>query len=172
MTVPLMLLAVGSAAAGALMVTPVKDWLDPTVFGVSPEAGDAEAAVHLSHTTITVLSLVVTVLGALGAYALFRNGTALQEQPAGPLVTAARKNLYGDAFNETVFEKPGKYLTRALVYFDIKGIDGLVNGLAAVVGGGSGRLRRAQTGFVRSYALSMLGGAVLVAVAFLVVRLG
>jgi NADH-quinone oxidoreductase subunit L len=173
MTVPLMLLAVGSAAAGALMVTPVKDWLDPTVFGVSPEAGDAgQTAEHLSHTTITVLSLVVTVLGALGAYALFRNGTALQEQPAGPLVTAARKNLYGDAFNETVFEKPGKYLTRALVYFDIKGIDGLVNGLAAVVGGGSGRLRRAQTGFVRSYALSMLGGAVLVAVAFLVVRLG
>jgi NADH-quinone oxidoreductase subunit L len=44
--------------------------------------------------------------------------------------------------------------------------------LAALVGGGSGRLRRLQTGFVRSYALSMLGGAVLVALAFLVVRIG
>ena len=54
------------------------------------------------------------------------------------------------------------YLTRALVYFDNRGIDGLVNGLAAAVGGGSGRLRRLQTGFVRSYALSMLGGALLV----------
>ena len=80
------------------------------------------------------------------------------------MVTAARSNLYADAFNEAVFEKPGKYLTRALVYFDNKGIDGLVNGLAAAVGGGSGRLRRTQTGFVRSYALSMLGGALLVAV--------
>jgi NADH-quinone oxidoreductase subunit L len=88
------------------------------------------------------------------------------------VVTAARKNLYGDAFNEAVFEAPGKYLTRALVYFDNKGIDGLVNGLAAMVGGGSGRLRRVQTGYVRTYALSMLGGALLVAVAFIAVRLG
>ena len=68
------------------------------------------------------------------------------------LVTAARRNLYTDAFNEAVFEKPGIFLTRALVYLDNRGIDGLVNGLAAAVGGGSGRLRRLQTGFVRSYA--------------------
>ncbi len=170
MTVPLMLLAIGSAAAGALMATPVQDWLNPTVFGV--EGGEVPEHVHLSHTVVTILSIAITVLGGLLGWWLFRNGTSLQEQPAGPVVTAARKNLYGDTVNETVFEKPGTYLTRALVYFDNKGIDGLVNGLAAAVGGGSGRLRRAQTGFVRSYALSMLGGALLVAVAFLVVRLG
>ena len=170
MTVPLMLLAIGSAAAGALMATPVQDWLNPTVFGV--EGREVAEHVHLSHTVVTILSIAITVLGGLLSWWLFRNGTALQEQPAGPVVTAARKNLYGDAVNEAVFEKPGTYLTRALVYFDSKGVDGLVNGLAAAVGGGSGRLRRAQTGFVRSYALSMLGGALLVAVAFLVVRLG
>jgi NADH-quinone oxidoreductase subunit L len=166
MTIPLILLAVGSAASGYLMSTSVVTWLTP-VFGDQTEPHGP-----LSHTTVTVLSIAITVLGAGIGWLLFRGGTALQPQPAGPLVVAARKNLYGDAVNETVFEKPGKYLTRALVYFDNKGIDGLVNGLAAAVGGGSGRLRRAQTGFVRSYALSMLGGAVLVAVAFLLVRLG
>ena len=88
------------------------------------------------------------------------------------MVTAARNNLYTDAFNEAVFEMPGKYLTRALVYLDNRGVDGLVNGLAAAVGGGSGRLRRAQTGFVRSYALSILGGALLVVAAMLAVTLG
>jgi NADH-quinone oxidoreductase subunit L len=165
MTVPLILLAVGSVISGWLMSTSVVTWLTP-VFG-EHEEGHA----NLSSGAVTILSIVVTVLGALAGWWLFRNGTALAEQPAGPVVTAARKNLYGDAVNETVFEKPGKYLTRALVYFDNKGIDGLVNGLAAAVGGGSGRLRRTQTGFVRSYALSMLGGALLVAVAFLVVRL-
>jgi NADH-quinone oxidoreductase subunit L len=103
---------------------------------------------------------------------LFRNGTAEQEQPAGAVVTAARRNLYTDAFNEAVFERPGIYLTRALVYLDNKGIDGLVNGIAASVGGGSGRLRRLQTGFVRSYALSMLTGALLIVGAFLAVQLG
>ena len=46
----------------------------------------------------------------------------------------------------------------------------VVNGTAALFGGSSGRLRRLQTGFVRSYALSMLGGTVLVAAALLVVR--
>jgi NADH-quinone oxidoreductase subunit L len=126
----------------------------------------------LGHTAVTILSIVVTVLGAGLGWMLFRKGTAVQERPAGPVVTAARKNLYGDAFNESVFEAPGRYLTRALVYFDNKGIDGLVNGLAAMVGGGSGRLRRVQTGYVRTYALSMLGGALLVAVAFIAVRLG
>jgi NADH-quinone oxidoreductase subunit L len=171
MTVPLILLAIGAAVAGGLMATPVKDWLDPTVFGV-PSGAEAIESGHLGHTAVTILSIVVTVLGALLGWFLFRTGTALQQQPAGPLVTAARKNLYTDTINELVFERPGKYLTRALVYFDNRGLDGLVNGLAAAVGGGSGRLRRAQTGFVRSYALSMLGGALLVAVAFLVVRLG
>ena len=50
------------------------------------------------------------------------------------------------------------------------GVDGAVNGLAAGLGGTSGRLRRTQTGFVRSYALSMLGGTLVVLVAFLAVR--
>jgi NADH-quinone oxidoreductase subunit L len=166
MTIPLVLLAVGSVLAGALMATSVADWLTP----VLGEHGEHEAA--LPHWSITTLSLAVTVLGAGLAYALFRNGTALQEQPAGPIVLAARRNLYADAFNEAVFEKPGIFLTRALVFLDNRGIDGLVNGLAAAVGGGSGRLRRLQTGFVRSYAMSMLTGALLVVAAFLALQLG
>jgi NADH-quinone oxidoreductase subunit L len=46
-----------------------------------------------------------------------------------------------------------------------------VNGLAALLGGTSGRVRRLQTGFVRSYALSMLGGVIVVVGALLLVRL-
>jgi NADH-quinone oxidoreductase subunit L len=167
MAVPLILLSIGSVAAGWLMSTSVPTWLEP-VFGEE----QAEPHGVLSHTVITILSIVVTLLGAGLAWAMFRNGTAKQEQPAGPLVTAARRNLYTDAFNEVVFEKPGIYLTRALVYLDNRGIDGAINGLAASVGGSSGRLRRLQTGFVRSYALSMLTGAVLVVGAFLAIQLG
>ena len=68
--------------------------------------------------------------------------------------------------------RPGQYLTRSLVFFDNRGVDGLVNGLAALVGGTSGRVRRWQTGFVRSYALSMLVGSSVVVMALLAVRLG
>jgi NADH-quinone oxidoreductase subunit L len=167
MTVPLVLLAIGSVVAGGLMAGPVPRWLSSVL-------GRPETPIEpvLQHWAITTLSLVVTVLGVGVAWALFRNGTALEEQPAGVVVTAARRNLYTDAFNEIVFERPGIYLTRALVYFDNKGIDGLVNGIAASVGGSSGRLRRLQTGFVRSYALSMLTGALLVLGAFLAIQLG
>ncbi len=64
-----------------------------------------------------------------------------------------------------------KYAARALVWCDASGIDGFVDGSAAVVGGLSGRLRRTQSGFIRSYALSMVGGAVLVLLALLLVRI-
>lgn len=147
------------------MVSPVKHWLEPVL-------GSGEHEPVLPKLLITVLTLVLSLLGAGLAWALFRRGTAEQAQPAGVLVTAARRNLYTDAFNEAVFERPGIYLTRALVYVDSRGVDGIVNGVAASVGGGSGRLRRLQTGFVRSYALSMLTGAVLVVGAFLALQLG
>jgi NADH-quinone oxidoreductase subunit L len=160
-----MLLAVGSIVAGGLMASPVAHWLAPVL-------GEGEHEPVLPKLLITVLTVAVSLLGAGLAWALFRNGTALAEQPAGVVVTAARRNLYTDAFNEAVFERPGIYLTRALVYLDNKGIDGLVNGIAASVGGSSSRLRRLQTGFVRSYALSILTGALLIVGAFLAVQLG
>jgi NADH:ubiquinone oxidoreductase subunit 5 (subunit L)/multisubunit Na+/H+ antiporter MnhA subunit len=85
---------------------------------------------------------------------------------------AARKALYADTINESLFMRPGQWLTRALVFFDNRGVDGAVNGLAATLGGSSSRLGRTQTGFVRTYALGMLGGAVLVAGALLAVTAG
>jgi NADH-quinone oxidoreductase subunit L len=169
MTVPLILLAVGSVGAGWLLSTSVPDWLTATA-GLREQEEGHEAL--LAHWLVTLLSLLVTALGVGLAWWLFRNGTAKQPQPAGPLVTAARRNLYTDAVNEAIFEKPGIFLTRALVYLDNRGVDGLVNGLAATIGGSSGRLRRLQTGFVRSYAMSMLTGALLVVAAFLALQLG
>ena len=67
--------------------------------------------------------------------------------------------------------RPGQRLTKGLVYVDDVLIDGFVDGLAALVGGTSGAARRLQTGFVRSYALTMLGGALLAVVATLAVTL-
>jgi NADH-quinone oxidoreductase subunit L len=90
--------------------------------------------------------------------------------PRGSFLTAfARRDLYGDALNEALLMRPGQWLTRLAVFFDNRGVDGLVNSLAAVIGGSSGRLRRIQTGYVRSYALSIfVGAAVLVGAWFVV----
>jgi NADH-quinone oxidoreductase subunit L len=79
------------------------------------------------------------------------------------LTVAARRDLYGDAINEAAFMRPGQQLTRALVVVDDKAIEGSVAGLAATVSRSSDGLRGLQTGFARTYALSMLAGTALVA---------
>ena len=62
-------------------------------------------------------------------------------------------------------------LVRGLLAFDRYGVDGALTGGPVAVGGVAGQLRRVQNGFVRSYALSLLGGVLLVVLALLAVNL-
>jgi NADH-quinone oxidoreductase subunit L len=128
----------------------------------------------VSKPVLTALTLIVVAVGILGAYLLFgRKRDQVPDvapQRVSFVTRAARRRLYADDFNEAVLMRPGQWLTAALVFFDNKVVDGAVNGTAAAFGGGSGRLRRTQTGFVRSYALTMLGGTVAVVAALLAVR--
>jgi NADH-quinone oxidoreductase subunit L len=171
MTGPMALLAVGSVVSGGLLVLggALQHWLTPSL-GEPIEAG----AHTISPTVLTALTLLVVAGGVAGAWFAYGTKPVPVTPPVAvtPFTVAARKNLYFDSLNESLLMRPGQYLTRALVYFDNRGIDGAVNALAAGIGGGSARLRRLQTGFVRSYALSMFGGALLVVAALLAVRLG
>ena len=167
MTGPMVVLAVGSVVSGFVLVNvfPLTDWLAPVV--------GAEPVDHLiPPVVVSIIVTAVSGLGVLLAYLQYGRKAVPTTAPVavGPLTVAARNNLYLDSLNESVLMRPGQYLTRALVFVDNRGIDGAVNGVAAGVGGGSGRLRRIQTGFVRSYALSMFGGALLVVGALLVTR--
>jgi NADH-quinone oxidoreductase subunit L len=169
MTWPRVVLGVGSLVAGWLLIFGggAQHWLAPSV-GPSVEVG-----VHtISPVVLSILTLLVMGLGMLGGWVAFGTRPVPIEPPVGvsPITAAARRNLFADAFNEVVLMRPGQWLTRALVYFDNKVVDGVVNGAAAAFGGGSARLRRAQTGFVRSYALSMLGGSIAVVAVLLAVR--
>ncbi len=169
MTWPMIALGVLSLVGGYLLIFGggLQHWLTPFL-GPSGEEG-----VHtVSPVVLTILTLVVVALGVGGAWVAFGMRLVPATQPVGVSVvtTVSRNKLYTESFNEVVLERPGLWLTRALVYVDGKGVDGAVNGLAAGFGGGSGRLRRLQTGFVRSYALSMMGGAVAVVAVLLAVR--
>jgi NADH-quinone oxidoreductase subunit L len=168
MTVPMIVLGFLSLVGGFVLTFGggLQNWLAPVVG--KPE----EAGVHtISTPVLTALTLVVVAGGAAGAWLVFGRNPVPVTQPAGSFVTvAARRNLYADAFNESVLMRPGQWLVRGLVFFDNKGVDGAVNTVAAGLGGGSGRLRRLQTGFVRSYALSMLAGTAAVLAVLLAVR--
>jgi NADH-quinone oxidoreductase subunit L len=166
MTVPLILLAVGSVVAGWFLIVDARfsNFLAPVV-GVPP-------TMHGIWSTPGIIALVLVVLGIGLAAAMYGRVPVPFTAPRGSVLTrAARADLYGDAFNESVLMRPGQWLTRLSVFFDSRGVDGLVNGLAATIGGTSGRVRKIQNGFVRSYALSMVFGAVLLVALLLAVRL-
>jgi NADH-quinone oxidoreductase subunit L len=165
MTWPMIVLAIGSVGAGAFLIINdrLQDFLAPVV-GVPPDP-------HGFVTVTGVVALVLVLAGVALAWAMYGRVPVPSVAPRGRFLTvAARKDLYGDAFNESVLMRPGQWLTRLSVYFDNRGVDGLVNTLAATVGGSSGRLRKLQTGFVRSYALSMFVGAAVLVALLLVVR--
>jgi NADH-quinone oxidoreductase subunit L len=169
MTAPMLVLAALSLIGGFLLIfgAGTQHWLEPSV-GPSVEEG----AHTISPVVLTLITLVVVALGVLGGWVAFGTRPVPVQQPVGvsPVTTFSRRNLYADAFNEAVLMRPGQWLSRALVYLDNRGVDGVVNGLGAAFGGSSARVRRAQTGFVRSYALSMLGGTIAVVAVLLAVR--
>jgi NADH-quinone oxidoreductase subunit L len=168
MTAPLWVLGALSAIGGAGLLYlggGVIDWLEPVT-------GSEEHELGIPVWAMTVIILAVIAVGAAVGWLIFGRQPVPVTAPRGSVVTvAARRDLYGDAVNEALLMRPGQYLTRSLVYLDNRGVDGAVLGTAAAMGDLSSRLRRWQTGFVRSYALSMLAGAAIVVVAMLLVRL-
>jgi NADH-quinone oxidoreductase subunit L len=167
MTWPMIVLAVGSVASGGLLAIggTLQHWLEPVV-------GAHEEVTHAMPVWVTtVITLAVVAVGIAVAYRMYSARPVPAEAPAGSLLTvAARRDLYGDALNEQVLMAPGAGLTLGLVELDDKAIDGSVTGLAAAIGRLSGAMRMAQTGFARSYALSMFAGAVLLVAAILAVK--
>lgn len=166
MTLPMIVLAVGSVFAGGLFSVneAFVKWLEPVTsfaHGHSP----------VSATTVTTATIVVLLIGVGIAWLMYGRKPVPALAPRGSLLTrAARRDLLQDDFNHIVFVRGGEELTGTLVQLDRTLVDGAVNGTAASMGGLSGLLRRLQTGFVRSYAVQMLGGAAVLVAATLLMR--
>ncbi|MCG6499544.1 NADH-quinone oxidoreductase subunit L [Kitasatospora sp. A2-31] len=166
MTTPMILLAFGSVFAGGLFVlnNSFVNWLEPVT-------GHQEGNSPLTPLTVSVLATVCMLIGVAISYLMYGRSAVPVVPPVGsPFTRAARRDLLQDDFNHAVLVRPGSALAAALVYFDSRGLDGIVNGLAAAIGGISSRLRRIQNGYVRSYALSMFGGTLVLVATTLLMR--
>ncbi|MEV6230179.1 NADH-quinone oxidoreductase subunit L [Saccharopolyspora shandongensis] len=168
MTAPMIVLAIGSVAAGMFLAGG-----DRLVGFLTPSLGELHEAEHtaIPHALIPVLTVALSALGALIAWLVVGRKPVPVERPerVSPIVRAARADLGGNALNNALAVRPTFGLSRGLVTVDRKGVDGAVNGIAGFLGFSSGRLRRLQTGFVRSYALSMLFGGILLIAALMAV---
>ncbi|SNS27366.1 NADH-quinone oxidoreductase subunit L [Rhodococcoides kyotonense] len=159
MTAPMIVLAIGSVAAGALLTLggSLSRWLEPVV-------GEAEEAHVVPAWVVTVLALGVVAVGVAVAYSRYARSPipSVAPEPVSALTTAARADLYGDAVNEAVLMRPGQELTSAAARFDEAAVAGVTRAVSAGVAGLSSRIRQVQSGYVRSYALTMLAGTAIV----------
>jgi len=168
MTVPMMLLAVGSVFAGGLFKVG-----DGFVHWLEPVTRFEEGHPPVASGVVTAATMVTLVLGAGAAWLQYGRAsvTVPSVAPRGnPFTRAARRDLLQDDINHALLVEPGRRLTRGLVAVDEKVVDGAVRGTASSFGGLSGRVRRLQNGFVRSYAVSMFGGAAILVAATLLMR--
>jgi NADH-quinone oxidoreductase subunit L len=129
------------------------------------EAG-VEWALMLSAVLIAVIALVV-------AYYAYIKRPELPGEVAksvGPAYSLIYNKYYVDEFYVAVIVEPLKKLADWLAWvFDVRVIDGVANGVGRLVVWCGKQARMIQSGYVRSYALAILGGAVIL-LAYILMR--
>ena len=161
MTVPLLVLAAGAVLAGLLLSTSAEGTLARVLEPVTGQVPHGEGLSTLALSGIATAIALGALAVAWWVYASGRVEWLTLRERLQPLPRAARSGWYVDQAYSTLFVNPGAAAARFTAnVFDTKVVDGLVNG----VGAGTRRLaavgRLLQTGFVRSYALAFLLGAV------------
>jgi NADH-quinone oxidoreductase subunit L len=168
MTFPLVVLAVAAAVAGLLNLPFTSDlkflehWLEPVLVH--------EHTLAFKGGTLWVLAIIATIgsiLGIAASYGIYVRGKADPEVVEPPLFENA---WYYDASVTRFVGGPGRRLFDLFALFDRVVIDGAVNGAATFVRGSATRLRRVQSGFVRSYAVGVALGAFLLMGYFFLAR--
>jgi NADH-quinone oxidoreductase subunit L len=172
MTWPLVGLAVGSALVGFIGFPPDHGFLHAFL---GPAVETAHAAVTDTGTDWTgflTLAAVSTAVGViaivfgLSMYARGRPDPAAVSRAAGPYYDVLVNKYYVDELYDRRFVDLAKAFAGAAWAFDIHIIDGLVNRLGWAIKLGGGGLRRAQTGIVGNYALSVVAGLLVIMVVY------
>jgi len=162
MVAPLVVLALGVVVAGLLQLNPegtITKALEPVVGATALGAG-------LSVTALIGIAVAVAVLSLALAWWIYGSGrvdTVAFRERMEPMATAAQRGWYVDRAYDVVIVQPAKSLARlSSDVVDALVIDGAVNGIAGLIKRSASGGKLIQTGFVRTYALVLFLGAVLV----------
>ena len=168
MLFPLVVLAALSVVGGALQLPFSKSlhflehWLEPVIEGSERSISGTWA--YDNKYLLLVVAIVVAATGIGLALLTYAKGRLKVIEPA--ILEQAWRYDTGVA---RIVGGPGAAFFRAITTFDARIVDGAVNATASLVRGVSSPLRKAQSGYVRAYALIVGIGAVLV-VAWFVLR--
>jgi NADH-quinone oxidoreductase subunit L len=159
MTVPLVVLALLSIVGGVINL-PFNDDVHFLEHFLEPVLGANEAEIAVSTGAKVALAAVAIGAGLVGIALASVVYLRKRVRAIEPEVLAHA--WYYDEEVTAFMGGPGRKSFDAIAWFDAHVIDGAVNGVAAVVRDVGGRLRSVQTGFVRSYALGVTIGVVVV----------
>ncbi|MGV8976885.1 MAG: NADH-quinone oxidoreductase subunit L [Cellulomonas sp.] len=169
MTVPMIVLAVGSVAIGFVLQLGggLTAWLEPVTGRI-----EHEASAVLPVWLLMVVTLALVVAGVVLAWRQYATAPVPLTAPRASVLTrAARVDLYQDEINDALLVEPGQHLTRSLVYGDAQVVDGAFAGIAKLTVGLGSIVRTFQTGYARTYAATMLVGVVVLAIVVLAPRI-
>jgi NADH-quinone oxidoreductase subunit L len=172
MTVPLIMLAVLTVFGGILAIRvvgsapAVEELLEPVV-------GHMEAASSPSALALAILATAVTLTGLGAAWLIYGRRVV----DPGRIAAAARwayrlawRGFYVDEIYELLIVRPFRVVADFLWHVvDDQLVDGAVNGVGRATASVGQWSRRFQTGYVRTYVLSMLLGAVVIALYLILV---
>jgi NADH-quinone oxidoreductase subunit L len=159
MTAPLVVLAVLSIVGGVINL-PFNDDVHFLEHFLEPVLRANEAEIAVSTGAKVALAAVAIGAGLVGIALASVVYVRHRVRAIEPEVLAHA--WYYDEEVTAFMGGPGRKSFDAIAWFDVHIIDGAVNGVAAVVRNVGGRLRPVQSGFVRSYALGVTIGVVVV----------
>jgi NADH-quinone oxidoreductase subunit L len=189
MALALVVLAIGSVAAGWIGIphaigghNELGAWLEPAfearlasgeaaaagAEALPPGQAAAEAESHEDlERTLMVFSSVVAIMGIALAYGVWvkrRDIAAAWADRLAPVYTTLLNKYYVDELYDATIVQPIKAASTEGLWrwFDVRVIDGAVNGAGSIVEGSAAVLRRLQTGSVRAYAGSLFVGVVVI----------
>lgn len=175
MTIPMAILAIGSVSAGFIFTMGDRfvNFLNPIFSGHHGE-GHGEKEHLIPPIAVSGLALLAVAVGVSIAISKYGRGKSIPSVAPSDVTVwtkVARRDLLQDDLNEALFMRPGQELTKALALVDDKVIDGAVRGVGSLTLDVASGVRKTQTGFVRSYALWIIVGALAILAAIAVISL-
>jgi NADH-quinone oxidoreductase subunit L len=184
MTGPLVILAILSVVAGAVLGLPLGDstihqWLEPVFHPALETMGVEGEAYQLFGIDggLILVSVAVAVIGMVAAWRLFGFFGIGARLDRVRELTGRVPRLYEGSFhkwwfdelNDLLFVRIGGKVADAFAWFDVRIIDGAVNGVASLTQKAGAEIRHIETGRVQNYALGIAGGLIVIAASLLLV---
>jgi NADH-quinone oxidoreductase subunit L len=186
MAFALIVLAIGSIGAGYVGVphalgghNALAAWLAPSFVAPVTEGAPgvvAEAGAEAEEVSAEETALELTLMGVSSAIAFLGIGIAgfvwIRRRELAASMARSYPGLhrlllnkyYVDEVYDATVIQPVRIISEEALWrgFDVRIVDGVVNGAASLVDGSAWLLRRMQTGSVRAYASSLFLGVVLI----------